>query len=324
MPGNLVLRLFQNDDDYTQLADILVASERADQVMISLSAADIVERLSQSQNFDIRHDLAIVEVDSEAVGYGRIRWVDEPTQRIYWLTGFIRPEWRGRGFGHALLRWLEDRSRAISKEQITPKGGSFQINTTQYQVGLHALANQCGYHVKESWVLMVRPNLEDIPDIPLPKGLEVRPVLPEQFSNIWYAVEEAYVSEGGPPPQGVIPEEIKNDPNFQPGLWQVAWEEGTEKVVGSVMTYINHAENKQLGILRGYTEGISTVPAWQKRGVAKALIMRSLKVQREAGLTESALVCSGEKPENYRLYANCGFKEVKRDTVYEKPLIGTH
>jgi hypothetical protein len=37
-------------------------------------------------------------------------------------------------------------------------------------------------------------------------------------------------------------------------------------------------------------------------------------------MTESALVCSGEKPENMRLYASCGFEEVKRDTVYEKPI----
>ncbi len=75
-----------------------------------------------------------------------------------------------------------------------------------------------------------------------------------------------------------------------------------------------------LGIRRGFTEGISTVPGWQRRGVARALIARSLKVQREAGMTESALVCSGEKRDNLRLYASCGFQEVKRDTVYEKAL----
>jgi len=51
------------------------------------------------------------------------------------------------------------------------------------------------------------------------------------------------------------------------------------------------------------------------------LIARSLKVQREVGMTESALVCNGEKLNNYKLYASCGFQEVKRDTVYEKPLI---
>ena len=167
---------------------------------------------------------------------------------------------------------------------------------------------------------MVRPSLEDIPDTPLPEGLEVRPALPEHFSAIWHAVEQAYVPEGGGPPTGKIPDEIKNDPNFQPELWQVAWEVSSGKVVASVMTYINHAENKQMGILRGFTEGISTVPAWQRRGVAKALIARSLKALRQVGMTESALVCSGEKPDNLKLYAHCGFREVKRDTVYEKPL----
>jgi len=128
------------------------------------------------------------------------------------------------------------------------------------------------------------------------------------------------VPEGGPPPSGVIPEDFRNDPNLQPELWQVAWDIKTGKVAGSVMTYIFHAENKQLGILHGYTEGISTVPAWRKRGVATALIARSLKAQREAGMKESALVCSGENLANYRLYESCGFQEVKRDTVYEKAL----
>jgi predicted acetyltransferase len=75
-----------------------------------------------------------------------------------------------------------------------------------------------------------------------------------------------------------------------------------------------------MGILRGYTEGISTVPSWQRRGVAKALIARSLKVQRDLGMTESGLVVSSLKPENRRLYENCGFREVKRDTVYEREL----
>jgi len=169
---------------------------------------------------------------------------------------------------------------------------------------------------------MVRGDLENIPEISLPAGLEVRPARPEDFSSIWYSVEEAYVPEGGPLPTGVMPEDFKSDPNFQPELWQVAWDVSTGKVAGSVMTYIYHKENKQLGILRGYTEGISTVPAWRRRGVAKALIARSLKVQREAGMKESALVCSGENLANYRLYESCGFIEVKRDTVYEKPLTG--
>ena len=243
-----------------------------------------------------------------------------PSRRTYGLTGYVLPERRRNGIGRALLGWLERRSLAIAAEQPTTAPGFLHINATQYQAGLHALARQAGYGIKESWALMVRPSLEDIPEAPLPEGLEVRPALPEHFSAIWYAVEEAYVPEGGPPPTGEMPDDFKNNPNFQPELWQVAWEVSSGKVVGSVLGYIHQAENQQLGIRRGYTEGISTVPAWQRRGVARALIARSLKAQRALGMTESALVCSGEKPDNQKLYASCGFQEVKRDTVYEKPL----
>jgi mycothiol synthase len=321
MPANLILRPFRDEDDYIRIVEILIASQNADSVPMTISAAELAENFSQSPRFDISRDLVIVGVGAQEVGFGRVRWEEDASRRTYILTGYILPGERRRGIGRALLAWLEERSRSIAAENPVNIPGFLHINVTQYQVGLHALVKQSAYGIKESWVLMVRSSLEDIPDAPLPGGLEIRPALPDHFPAIWYAVEEAGVPEGGPPPTGKIPEDFKNGPNFQPDLWQVAWELGSGKVVGSVMTYINRAENKQLGTLRGYTEGISTVPAWQRRGVARALITRSLKVQRQAGMKESALVCSGENQNNLRLFASCGFQEVKRDTVYEKPLL---
>lgn len=321
MTNNLILRTFRGEEDYTHLADILTASENADNLPVTMPAAELAERLSKTPRFDLFHDLVIAEVDGQEAGFGRVCWEQEASRRTYRLTGFLIPEWRRKGIGQALLTWLEGGAQAISGEHPTTVPSFLHINVTQYKAGLHALVRQAGYGIKESWALMVRPSLENIPDTPLPEGLELRPALPEHFPAIWHAVEEAYVPEGGPPPTGEMPEDIKNDENFQPELWQVAWEVSSGRVVGSVMTYINHAENKNLGIQRGYTEGISTVPAWQRRGVGRALITRSLKTQREVGMNESALVCNGEKLNNYKLYESCGFQEVKRDTVYEKPLI---
>jgi mycothiol synthase len=321
MLRNLILSSFRGEDDYHRLANIITASENADNLPMIISAAELAESLSKSPRFDISRDLIIAEVDGQAVGFGRLRWGEEPSRQTYGLTGYILPEWRRKGIGKKLLSWLEERAQAVSRDQPTTVPSFLHINATQYQIGLHALVKQFNYSIKESWVLMVRPSLEEIPDAPLPEGLEIRPALPEDFSVIWYAVEEAYVPEGGPPPTGIMPDDVKNDLNFQPELWQVAWDASTGKVAGSVMTYINHAENKQLDILRGYTEGISTVPFWRRRGVAKALIARSLKVQHQLGMKESGLVCSGENLNNYRLYQSCGFQEVKRDTVYEKPLL---
>ncbi len=325
---NLTLRPFQGEDDFRCLGAIETASENADSLPVNVSAADIAEHLRHIPHFDPAHDLIIAEVDEREVGYGYVRWWSDTSRCTYGLTGYLLPEWRRKGIGRAMLDWWEKRARAIARDQLlagensAPLPSFFHVNATQYQMGLHALVRQAAYGVKETWVLMIRPSLDDIVDAPLPNGLEVRPALPEQYGDIWYAVCEAYVPEGGLPPTREFPERLKHDPNFfQPELWQVAWEVNSGKVVGSVMTYINHAENKILGIRRGFTEGISTVPAWQRRGVARALIARSLKAQRDAGMTESALVCNGEKANNYRLYASCGFQEIKRDTVYEKPLM---
>jgi GNAT superfamily N-acetyltransferase len=326
MHMNLNLRILDNNqEDYARIAEIFNASAQADHMTITLSAEDMAEELARlekpgtlSGSPQPWRNLVLAEVEGQAVGFGRVRWEEESQRRLFKLTGYIHPEWRRKGIGQAVLSWLEEKAREIARESPTAMPGILRINASQFQVGLHALAQQAGYGVKECWALLVRSNLEDIPEALLPEGLEVRPALPEHFSAIWYAVEEAYVPEGAPPPSGVMPEELMHSANFQPELWQVAWEISSEKVVGSVMTYINHAENRRMGIRRGYTEGISTVPGWQRRGVARALIYRSLKAQREAGMTESALVCNCEKPGNMRLYARCGFQEKKVDTIYEK------
>ena len=75
-------------------------------------------------------------------------------------------------------------------------------------------------------------------------------------------------------------------------------------------------------ILRG---GLRDTPVvgrpWRKRGVAKALIIQSLKVLRERGMAEAALGVDAENPTGaLRLYENCGFRCVKRWGCFRKPL----
>jgi mycothiol synthase len=316
--GN-AFRSFRGDEDYAHLAAIFTASEAADSLVLDMSPEEIARLLNSAPRFNITRDLIIACAGDQPVAYGSVRWWEDSSRRTYGMSGFVHPQWRRKGIGRALQDWLEARAQALASENPSSLPAILHVNTTQYQVGLVALMEQRGYVINQSWSLMIRPSLADIPDTPLPEGLEVRPYRPEDLSAIWYAVEEAYVPEGGPSPSGIFPEDFKND-TFQPELWQVAWEVSSGKVVGSVMTYINYGENKAMGITRGYTEGISTVPSWQRRGVAKALIARSLKIQRDLGMTESGLVVSSLKPENRRLYESCGFKEVKRDTVYEKAL----
>jgi ribosomal protein S18 acetylase RimI-like enzyme len=167
---------------------------------------------------------------------------------------------------------------------------------------------------------MVRPDLEDIPDLPLPAGLELRPARPEDYWTIWEAGAEAFQDEwAAVETRDEWFEEYQESPNFQPELWQVAWD--GDQVAGMVQTFINEQENAEYNRKRGYTEGICVRRPWRRRGLARALIARSFQALRDRGMTEAALGVDTENPNGaLRLYESMGFRPVKRHTIFRKPL----
>jgi ribosomal protein S18 acetylase RimI-like enzyme len=102
-------------------------------------------------------------------------------------------------------------------------------------------------------------------------------------------------------------------------LWQVAWD--GDQVAGMVLNFINHQENLEYDRKRGYTETICVRRPWRRRGLARALIARSFQMHKELGMTEAALGVDAENPNGaLRLYQSMGFQQIKRNTVYRKPL----
>jgi len=88
-----------------------------------------------------------------------------------------------------------------------------------------------------------------------------------------------------------------------------------------VLTFIDDKENQQFNRKRGYTEGVGVDKSWRRRGLARALIVRSLQAQKEAGMSESALAADSDSQSGViSLYESCGFQVVSRDTIYRKPV----
>ena len=113
---------------------------------------------------------------------------------------------------------------------------------------------------------------------------------------------------------------VNNNAIFQPHLWQVAWDIATNQIVGQVRSFIPHDENKKYSRKRGYTEFISVSRSWRKRGVARALIARSLETLSDKGMTESTLSVDTQNLSGaVSLYEACGFRAIERNTIYRKP-----
>ena len=179
-----------------------------------------------------------------------------------------------------------------------------------------------GYEPVRYFYEMVRPTLEDIPELPLPDDLVIKSVLPDHYSAIWKSVDETSQDEWGyKRPTDDDYQEWLTSPHFQPHLWQVAWDIAGNLVIGHVLTFIDDDENEQFNRKRGYTEGIGVDRAWRRRGLARALISRSLQAQKAAGMTESALAADGDSQSGVtRLYESCGFQIMKCNTIYRKAL----
>ena len=320
IPG-LSFRHFQGGSDYPHIAAVLTASEAADQTERRVTAENIANAYQQLNNCDPYRDMIIAEVAGEMVGYSRGWWRDEgPTGRLYKHNGFLVPEWRRKGIGKAMLLWMENRLRDIAATHPLQDAKLFQINVSQFQVGNAIMLERSGYQAIRYFYEMVRPDLDDIPELSLPTGLELRPVSPEHNRLIWKSVDETSQDEWEyKKPTDDDYQEWLTSPHFQPHLWQVAWDTASDQVVGHVLTFIDQDENEQHNRKRGYTEGIGVDRGWRRRGLARALIAHSLQAQKKAGMTESALAVDSDSASGVtRLYESCGFQIVKRNAIYRK------
>ena len=321
VPG-LTARNFRGDEDYAQIAAIIAGCKDADQIERVDTEEDVRRYYSHLVNCDLYQDMCFVEADGQAVGYSRVTWWAEPEgPQIYRSLAFLLPGWRRRGIGRSLLEWGEERLVQIAAQNPLEARRFFESAAADSEVGTQALLEGHGYSPVRHFFTMVRPDLENIPVLPLPAGLEVRPVKMEDLPAIHAASMEAFRDHWGFSEENepTVEQWVEN-PNFDPSLWRVAWD--GDQVAGMVLSYIDARENEGYNRKRGWTEDICVRRPWRRRGLARALLVQSLHAVRERGMQEAAL---GVDTQNLsgalHLYESVGFRAVKRWTTYRKPML---
>jgi GNAT superfamily N-acetyltransferase len=148
----------------------------------------------------------------------------------------------------------------------------------------------------------------------------VRPVVPEQHRVIWEADLEAFQDHFEPR----VHDEadyvyFTADPDCDTSIWQVAWD--GDQVAGSVINGIYLHENALTGERLGWLDHVSVRRPWRGRGLAKALIARSLATHRDRGMTTAVLGVDSENPTGaLQLYEGFGFRQHRQWANLRKPL----
>jgi ribosomal protein S18 acetylase RimI-like enzyme len=321
IPG-LAFRGFAGESDYPKMLAVIEASKHADKVERSDTLDDIRRNYSHLTNCDPYTDMLFAEINGEVIGYNRVWWEKlEDGGLLYSVVGFLHPDWRRKRIGTAMLQHAEARMRQIAAEHETTGEKLFQVWANESEQSLQALLENQGYRPARYFFEMTRDINMPLPAAPLPPGLEVRPVTEAHYRSIFEAANEAFRDHWGFVDR-TFEEEFPHwieDPDFNPSLWKVAWD--GDQIAGMVQNFVNKAENAEYQRKRGYTEGISVRRPWRKLGLARSLLVQSIAMFKEMGMDETALGVDAENLSGaLKLYQGVGYKEVKRNMSYRKPL----
>lgn len=318
----IVFRHPRIPDDLADVAALMSAARRADGLDELVTVGDLEVEWANFSGADPARHFLVAELDGRVVGYvvPRIQPRDEVLALEAW--GDVLPALRGRGIDTALLRWarasLEERAAA------DPRPGprehrAFAMEVERSWIDLLEVE---GYEKIRYGFEMRRSLTGELPDHPLPDGLELRPVEPSQHRTIFEADDEAFRDHWGHHP--ATEEDFRalhEHPETDTSLWCVAWD--GDEVAGVVINAIYREENATLGLARGWLDHVSVRRPWRGRGVAKALCAASFRRLREAGMDEAWLGVDAANPTGaLRLYEGLGFHVVRRWFAFARPVEG--
>ncbi|HET6380762.1 MAG TPA: GNAT family N-acetyltransferase [candidate division Zixibacteria bacterium] len=320
IPG-LTVRTYR-PEDAAALAELYNLGAAADRAEWRVDAEEMANWFgSPNDSFDAGRDAFLVEVGGHPVATMDVNWVDTTDGlREFRIGCVVHPAWRGRGIGRWLQALGEEHSRELARRYPTDRplvfGGWIPDTATASQ----DLLRRFGYEPVRYFFDMVRPTLENIPEPVLPEGLEIRPVTEEQLPQLWAADVEAFRDHwGGFDESEERYQRWRSDPKFDPSLFVVAWD--GDEVAGGVFNEINEAENTAFNRRRGWLASVFVRRPWRRRGLGTTLVLRSLQVLRDRGMTSAGLGVDAANPTGaLGIYERVGFEVSFRSTAFRKPM----
>jgi GNAT superfamily N-acetyltransferase len=273
----------------TRIANAAMA---ADAVSDRLTEQHIALDLRPDEKSDPAHDVIVAEVDGTTVGFSKVEWIDTNDKlREYRSWCEVDPSWRRRGVGAVLFEWARARigDVAAGHDIALPRvAGCWAADT---DVGADVLYRQHGYQPVRWFFHMTRDLADPISELPLPEGIEVRPVTREDAHRLFLADNEAFLD------------------HFD-----------GDEIAGASINAIYPEANRALSVERGWLDSVFTRRPWRGRGLAHALVARSLALLRQRSMTEAILgVDAGNETGALGVYTDNGFVVSEKFTAYRRP-----
>jgi mycothiol synthase len=319
LPG-IRFRPFRPASDYEPLAQLWKECNRHDEVPWLPTANILRSEMEDRSTIDPTRDVLLAELDGRLVGMTSVERNVRDGAPVYELAGVVLPDVRRRRVGTALIEWGLARIRQRAASEDPDRSVAVQANAEEQETAHRAILARLEFRPIRHFFLMRRPTLEDVPDLPMPDGLKLRPVTMEQRRPILEAEFEAFEDHWGTRErtEDSFATTLRR-PELDTDLWVVAWD--GDQIAGVVENWIWAEENAELGVRRGWLERISVRRPWRRRGLARAITAESLRRLRAAGMEEGMLGVDSENANGaIGLYEGLGFEVYSRAAAYRRSL----
>ena len=301
--------------DAVEMHRILRASETHDRIPQVTSLAEIVEIFTEP-HFDPATHGRMALRDGEPAGWGRLWHVPsgEGEERLY-LEGTVHPDHRGRGAGGALFAWQVAAGTGVLRSTGADRS-YLRCHCYEWQDGAAALYRSHGFEAVRWNDELLRP-LDNLPLASPPEGVTVAPWDGGREDEIRLVKNAAFADHwGSTPTDAAAWAAWMNGHGIRHDLSFIAV--AADRVIGMSLNEHYPADEELTGRKDGWIGSLAVLREWRGRGVASALIARSLEAFAGAGFTHAALGVDSENPTGAAgLYRRLGFEEFARWVTYQ-------
>lgn len=309
--------------DAAALARLIGLSERVDQAGTYTDEAEISAQFDQPGLNLGRDTLVAAAPDGELAAFGVVYPAPaaRDTQRIF-LSGGVRPDWRGRGLGRRILDWQLVRAEALHKEIHPDLPALVKAGGVDRDDPRGRALRRAGFAPVRWWYEMARDLSAFLPDVPAAgDGVKLVPFEPAQAEAVRNAHNEAFADHWGTVAvdEHVWGQRFSATQGFRQELSLTALDGG--EVAAYLLSFVHAAEIAALGVPTAHVGYLGTRRAWRRRGLGGTLLTAAMRGYRDAGYTVARLVVDTENGSGaLPIYRRAGFEVDRRWVTYSRRL----
>ncbi len=307
-------------EDAETLYHLYATIDLADGLSYAGSLADAAREFDDPSTCAETDSLVAVSPEGELAAAG---WIFSNLEFVHehytWLWGGVHPQHRQRGLGDALLSWMERRALTILAGFDDALPRNLRVSTPSTGVDRIRLLERHGFQPVRQFYKMRREMAKAIGEWSLPSGLRMVPWSDDLDETMRVTINEAFLDHWRfePIASGVWKLDLTTSSDFRSDL-TFAVMDGDE-MAGAIVNSVHTEDNARQGLNEGWIHLLGVRRGWRGKGLATALLIRSLQAFKQAGLETAGLGVDAENISGaLRLYENLGFRPVQRTIQYNK------